>query len=114
MIDITTKYLGMQLRNPLVVSASPLTEQIDNIRLMEDSGAAAVVLHSLFEEQITLETQELDCHLHRGAESFSEALSYFPDLQHYNLGPEEYLEHIHAKRCLAGECRMTAAVGAGS
>jgi dihydroorotate dehydrogenase (fumarate) len=94
MIDLTTKYLGMQLRNPLVVSASPLTEQLDNIKLMEDSGAAAVVMHSLFEEQITLETQELDCHLHRGAESFSEAVSYFPDLQHYNLGPEEYLEHI--------------------
>ena len=63
MIDLTTTYLGLKLSNPLVVSASPLTEDIDNLRRMEDAGAAAVVMHSLFEEQITLESHELDCQL---------------------------------------------------
>src|SRR4051794_33240932 len=95
MIDLTTNYLGMKLRNPLVASASPLAEHVENIKRMEASGAAAVVLHSLFEEQITLESHELDCHLHRGAESYAESLSYFPELEDYNLGPEGYLEHIH-------------------
>jgi dihydroorotate dehydrogenase (fumarate) len=94
MPDLTTKYLGMQLANPLVVSASPLQEDIGNIREMEDSGASAVVLHSLFEEQLNLESRELDRHLAAGTESFAESLNYFPDLRDYNLGPEGYLEHI--------------------
>ncbi|RMG49876.1 MAG: dihydroorotate dehydrogenase-like protein [Acidobacteria bacterium] len=94
MIDLTTSYLGMNLKNPLVVSASPLCEEVDNIRRMEDAGAAAVVLHSLFEEQITLESHELNHHLSHSAESYAEALSYFPDMMNYNLGPEGYLEHI--------------------
>ncbi len=94
MIDLTTSYLGMNLKNPLVVSASPLCEEVDNIRRMEDAGAAAVVLHSLFEEQITLESHELNHHLSHSAESYAEALSYFPDMMDYNLGPEGYLEHI--------------------
>jgi dihydroorotate dehydrogenase (fumarate) len=94
MIDLSTKYLGLELRNPLVVSASPLTEDIENIKRMEKAGAAAVVMHSLFEEQITLESNELDCHLCRGAESYAESLSFFPEMDSYNLGPEGYLKHL--------------------
>jgi len=94
MIDLSTKYLGLELKNPLVVSASPLTEELDNIRRMEDAGAAAIVMHSLFEEQITLESQWLDRNLSAGTESFGESLTYFPDLTSYNLGPEGYLEHL--------------------
>src|SRR6516164_3246336 len=102
MIDLTTSYLGMRLKNPLVVSASPLCEDIGNIRKMEDAGAAAVVLHSLFEEQITLESQELDQRLLAGTESFGESLTYFPDMNRYNLGPEGYLEHLRrAKAAVA-------------
>ncbi len=94
MIDLTTTYLGMKLKNPLVVSPSPLCEKLDNIRQMEDAGAAAVVFHSLFEEQINIESQELDRHLWEGTESFAESLTYFPDMSTYNLGPEGYLEQI--------------------
>lgn len=93
-MDLSTKYLGLNLKNPLVVSATPLTEDIGNIRKMEDSGAAAVVMHSLFEEQIALESMELDRHLSSGAESYAESLSYFPDLSNYNMGPDGYLEQI--------------------
>jgi dihydroorotate dehydrogenase (fumarate) len=93
--DLSTKYLGFHLKNPLVVSASPLTEDLDNIKRMEDEGAAAIVMHSLFEEQITLQSQELDCHLSHGVESYPEALTYFPDMSSYNLGPEEYLNHLN-------------------
>ena len=94
MIDLTTKYLGLDLKNPLVVSASPLSEKIENLVSMERAGAAAVVMHSLFEEQITLESRELDTHLSQGAESYSESLTYFPELNGYNLGPESYVEHV--------------------
>ncbi len=94
MIDLSTSYLGLQLKNPLVVSPSPLSEELGNIRRMEDAGASAVVLHSLFEEQLLVESQDLDRFLSSGTESFAEALSYFPDLHQYKLGPEEYLELI--------------------
>jgi dihydroorotate dehydrogenase (fumarate) len=94
MIDLSTTYLGLNLRNPLVVSASPMTEDIENLRRMEDAGAAAVVMHSLFEEQITLESHELDCHLSQGAESYAESLTYFPEMRVYNFGPEGYVKHI--------------------
>jgi dihydroorotate dehydrogenase (fumarate) len=94
MIDLSTKYLGLVLKNPLVVSASPLTEEIENIKRMEEAGAAAVVMHSLFEEQITIESNELDCNLSQGAESYAESLSYFPEMRSYNLGPEGYLKHL--------------------
>jgi dihydroorotate dehydrogenase (fumarate) len=93
-MDLSTNYMGLSLKNPLVISPSPLCQKIDNIRKMEDSGAAAVVLHSLFEEQITLESKELDRYLTQGTESFAESLSYFPDLGDYRIGPEEYLEHV--------------------
>lgn len=94
MVDLTTTYLGLTLKNPLVVSPSPLCEKIDNIRQMEDAGASAVVLPSLFEEQITLESHHLDRYLSHGTESFAESLTYFPDMIDYNLGPDGYLELI--------------------
>ena len=94
MLDLTTTYLGLKLKNPLVVSPSPLSEQIGNILRMEDAGASAVVLHSLFEEQIEIESQQLDEALSAGTESFAESLSYFPDMKQYNLGPDGYLELI--------------------
>jgi len=94
MIDLSTRYLGLTLTSPLVASASPLCESLDNLRAMEDAGAGAVVLHSLFEEQIDVEGAHLDRYLTHGAESYAEALHYFPDLARYNLGPDRYLEHV--------------------
>ncbi|HET8576106.1 MAG TPA: dihydroorotate dehydrogenase-like protein [Methylomirabilota bacterium] len=94
MTDLTTRYLGLTLSSPLVASAGPLCEDLGNIRRMEDAGAAAVVLHSLFEEQITLESDYLDHHLSHGTESYAESLTYFPDMASYNLGPDAYLEHL--------------------
>jgi dihydroorotate dehydrogenase (fumarate) len=94
MPDLSTRYLGLSLASPLVASASPLSESLDAIRGMEDAGAAAVVMHSLFEEQIDVESVHLDRHLSQGGESYAEALGYFPDLQNYKLGPDGYLEHI--------------------
>lgn len=101
-MDLKTTYLGMGLRTPLVVSASPLSEGLDAIRRMEDAGAAAIVLYSLFEEQLTRESQELEHHLAHGTESFAEALTYFPTAGEFRLGPEGYLEHIRrAKEAVA-------------
>ncbi len=101
MIDLTTSYLGFRLRSPLVASSSPLCKDIGKLQQIEDAGAGAVVLHSLFEEQIVLEGNALDRFLTEGSDSHAEALSYFPDLQSYNIGPDGYLRHIeHAKRVL--------------
>jgi dihydroorotate dehydrogenase (fumarate) len=94
MPDLSTRYLSLSLASPLVASASPLSESLDTIRAMEDAGGAAVVMHSLFEEQLDVESVHLDRHLSQGGESYAEALGYFPDLQNYNLGPDGYLEHI--------------------
>src|SRR6266581_4517291 len=96
MPDLTTTYLGLALKNPLVASASPLSKKLDLVRRLEDAGASAIVTYSLFEEQINHESHELDYYLSRGTESYSESLSYFPDLDTYNLGPESYLEHLHS------------------
>lgn len=93
-MDLTTTYLGMNLKNPIVPSASPLSRDIGNIKEMEDAGAAAVVLYSLFEEQITHEALELYFHTVTHQESYAEATSYFPETEVYNMGPEEYLEQI--------------------
>ncbi len=93
-MDISTSYLGLELKSPLVPSASPLSQNLDNIRLMEDVGAGAVVMHSLFEEQINIASIEVDHYLSHGAESYGEALSYFPEMDSYEVGPETYLEHI--------------------
>ncbi|MGE0105309.1 MAG: dihydroorotate dehydrogenase-like protein [Blastocatellales bacterium] len=97
-MDLTTDYLGMNLRSPLVVAASPLSEEIDDIRRMEDAGASAVVLHSLFEEQLRHDRFELDYYLTHGTESFAEALTYFPEPPEFHVGPEEYLNHIRKAR----------------
>jgi dihydroorotate dehydrogenase (fumarate) len=102
MTDLTTKYLGLKLKNPLLVSASPLSEDLGNIRRMEDCGAGAIVLASLFEEQIHVEGTTLDQFLDQGTESFAESLTYFPDLTGYNLGPEGYLEHVRRAKQAAG------------
>lgn len=94
MVDLSTSYLGLQLKNPLVASASPLSKKVDLVRRMEDAGIGAVVMYSLFEEQIVHDSLELDHFLNAGTESFAESLTYFPDLGHYNIGPEEYLRLI--------------------
>jgi len=93
-MNLSTSYLGLQLKSPLVVSASPLSEEISNIKRMEDAGAAAVVLYSLFEEQIRHEEKELHHHLTQGTESYAEALTYFPEPSEFHLGPSDYLNHI--------------------
>jgi dihydroorotate dehydrogenase (fumarate) len=97
-MDLTTTYLGLKLRTPLVVSASPLSEDLDNIKRMEDAGAAAVVLYSLFEEQLRSDRLELSRQLDAGTESFAESLTYFPEPDEFKLGPEEYLSHIAAAK----------------
>jgi dihydroorotate dehydrogenase (fumarate) len=102
MVDLTTYYMGMKLRTPLVVSASPLSQEIGSIRRLEDVGASAVVLYSLFEEQLRQESLELDYHLNAGTESFAESLSFFPQASEYRLGPEGYLEHIRKARQAVG------------
>jgi dihydroorotate dehydrogenase (fumarate) len=93
-MNLNTTYMGMALRTPLVPSASPLSEDVGNIKLMEDAGAAAVVLHSLFEEQLEWERNDLQYHLSANTYSFPEALTYFPEPSSFQVGPEEYLEHI--------------------
>jgi len=101
-MDLTTTYLGMRLRTPLVPSASPLSDEIDNIKRMEDAGASAVVLSSLFEEQLLLDRYELHHHLTHGTDSFAEALTYFPEPDDIRLGAEDYLERIRkAKEAVA-------------
>ena len=94
MPDLSTTYLGLRLKNPLVASASPLSKKVELARRLEAAGASAIVLYSLFEEQITHESHELDHYLSRGAETYAEALSYFPEMQRYNIGPERYLDHL--------------------
>jgi dihydroorotate dehydrogenase (fumarate) len=94
MPDLSTTYLGLQLSSPLVPSASPLSKNLDNLKRLEDAGAAAVVMYSLFEEQITRESYELDYFLSHGSESQAEAASYLPEPEAFFLTPEKYLEHI--------------------
>ena len=99
MIDFSTQYLGLKLNGPIVVSSTPLSESIDNVRRMEDSGASAIVLTSLFEEQLDLESRTLDDDLSRGTETNAEALGYLPDLSDYRMTHEVYLEHL--RQCKA-------------
>ncbi len=93
-MKLETKYLGLNLKNPIIPSAGPLSREIDNIKKMEDAEAAAVVLYSLFEEQIEHETLELHHHTSLHADSHAEATNYFPDMEDYSTGPDEYLEHL--------------------
>ncbi len=101
-MNLTTTYLGFKLRTPLVPSASPLSEKIDNIKRMEDAGAPAVVFHSLFEEQVRRDRHDLQYYLDQGRESNAEALSYFPDHAEFKVGPEAYLEHIAEAKAAVG------------
>lgn len=94
MPDLTTTYLGLQLLNPLVASASPLSKKLDRVRQLEDAGVAAIVMYSLFEEQIMHASDELDRYLSHTTDHHAEALSYFPDMEQYNVGPEAYVEHL--------------------
>lgn len=94
MTDLQTTYLGMTLKNPLVCSSSPIGANLEQLAIVQEAGAGAVVLHSLFEEQIELESADLDRYLEAGAESFPEANRYLPDMADYNLGVDGYLEHI--------------------
>jgi dihydroorotate dehydrogenase (fumarate) len=93
-MNLSTTYLGMKLKNPIVASASPLSRSMESMQRLENAGASAIVMYSLFEEQITHEADELDHYKTYGTESFAEALSYFPDTGDYHLGPEEYLELV--------------------
>ena len=96
--DLSSSYLGLRLASPLVASASPLTGNIDSLRRLEEAGAAAVVLPSLFEEQVEHDETMVDLVLERGAQSFGEALTYFPEMDDYNTGPESYVEHVAAAK----------------
>ncbi|MFQ5398363.1 MAG: dihydroorotate dehydrogenase-like protein [Anaerolineae bacterium] len=100
-MDLSTTYLGLKLKNPFVPSASPLSRDRAKMRQLQEAGAAAIVLYSLFEEQITLETQMLNEYLVHGTDSFAESLNYFPEAPEYQCGPEVYLEHVRwAKEAL--------------
>ncbi|MEI7812008.1 MAG: dihydroorotate dehydrogenase-like protein [Ignavibacteria bacterium] len=93
-MDLTTTYMGLKLKNPIVPSASPLSETVDGVKALEDAGASAVVVYSLFEEQIAHEAKALDFYLTQTENSFAEAISYFPKDNDFKLGPDEYLNHI--------------------
>ena len=93
-MTLSTNYLGLTLKNPLVASSSPLSHNVDSIRRLEDAGAAAVVMYSLFEEQITFESLYVDHYLSSGTNSYAESLSYFPEMDSYNVSPDEYMNLI--------------------
>lgn len=93
-MDLSSSYLGLNLRSPLVVSALPISDNIDNIKQMEDSGAAAVVLYSIFEEQFSSEQRELNYHLSKTSDISAEAQSYFPEPDEFRTGPDDYLKLI--------------------
>jgi len=100
-MNLTTTYLGLKLKNPIVPSASPLSYNIESMKQLEDAGASAIVMFSLFEEQIEHERSEMIHYLTRDADSYAEALSYFPEVHQYNSGPEEYIDLIYkAKKSL--------------
>ena len=96
MTDLSTTYLGLELKNPLVASASPLSKKVKDAKRLEEAGVSAIVMYSLFEEQIMHESLELDHYLTRGTNSFAEAMTYLPDLGTYNMGPDKYLDHLAA------------------
>jgi dihydroorotate dehydrogenase (fumarate) len=94
MTDLSTTYLGLNLKNPLVASASPLSKKVESARKLEEAGVSAIVMYSLFEEQIIHESLELDHFLTRGTDSFAEAVTYLPDGGMYSVGPEKYLNQV--------------------
>ena len=98
MVDLKTTYLGLKLKNPLVASASALSKHTSRVRQMEDAGVSAIVMYSLFEEQIVQDSLAFNYFMERGTESFAEALDYFPQLDRYNVSPDEYLEQIRKNK----------------
>ena len=98
MLDLKTTYLGLELKNPLVASASALSKKSSLVKKMEDAGISAVVMYSLFEEQITHDSLAFNYYMERGTDRFAESLDYFPDLEKYNVGPDQYLEHIRKNK----------------
>ncbi len=98
MIDVSMQYLGLKLSSPIVIASTPLSESIDNVRHMEDAGASAIVLTSLFEEQLALESRTLDEDLSRGTDSYAESLGFLPDLKDYRMTHEVYLEYLRRAR----------------
>lgn len=102
MVDLTVRYLGMRLPSPVVVSASPLSKKIESIQQMEEAGAGAVVLYSLFEEQLARDVLTLDPYLQRDTLTYAEARAYFPRITYDNRDSEHYLEHIrHARQAVS-------------
>ena len=97
-MNLSTTYLGLQLKNPIVPSASPLSKSMDLMKKLEDAGAAAIVMYSLFEEQIAHESEELEHYLSYGSHSYAESLTYFPTPREYHLDPDEYLEHLQSAK----------------
>src|SRR6516225_8011788 len=91
MIDLSTNYLGLKLKNPVVVSASPITEKLENFERLRDAGASAIVMYSLFEEQIEAESENLDAAMEYGANSYAESTTYLPDMPKYQIGPNRIL-----------------------
>ncbi len=96
MVDLKTTYLGLELKNPLVASASPLSEKVETVQALEAAGISAVVMYSLFEEQIIHESMELDHFLSKDTYSFAEALTHLPEMGRYSMGPEVYIEQVKA------------------
>ena len=101
MVDMSTSYMGLRLENPVVASASPLSHTLDGVRRLEDAGVGAVVMYSLFEEQIYFQSFYIDYCLSHGVDSYAESQSYFPEMRDYNVGPDEYLRLIHDAKTAA-------------
>lgn len=114
MIDFSTSYLGLKLKGPIVVSSTPISESVENVCRMEESGAAAIVLTSLFEEQLALESQTLDEDLSRGTDSFAESLGYLPDLTDYRMTHHGYLESIRGSKAAVNIPIMASLNGAST
>lgn len=95
MPDLSTTYLGLQLKTPLVISASPLSDSLESMHLLELAGASAIVMSSMFEEQIVMEGSALEHYMSSGTESYSESTSYFPEISDFNIGPQQHLELLH-------------------
>ncbi|MCX8062136.1 MAG: dihydroorotate dehydrogenase-like protein [Anaerolineales bacterium] len=96
MVDLSTTYLGLKLKNPLVASSSPLSQKVESALALEKAGVAAIIMYSLFEEQILRDSYKIDTDLSRGIETFPEALTYLPDYGQYSIGPETYLRHLRS------------------
>jgi len=97
-MDLTTKFMHLELSSPIVAGASPLSKDLRNIKLLAEAGAGAVVMHSIFQEQLAVEAENLDHFLEQGGESFGEAVSHFPAIESFQVGPEQYLRNIAAAK----------------